>query len=510
MAGAGIAAWGILNAAYGGAAIANGQPLPRFSELWVMILHQAGPSAGLSRSNIKDLEYVKNVWDYLTLGHWTDVVGKLIEEAGGGDVYCPYNRKPVSSFGACSVSRSSQSSSRTPQDAGTTRQPLSISACMPFTPVIFGEAGLAASHDPNQKLGPMGVLDRNFLRTSSPLSYRIDFENLKTATAPAQIVTIRDPLSPRLDLTTFELTQIGFGDVLVPVPAGLKSFETVVDYAYKDDDYDFVIEVHINAWVEGGVFHVNVISIDPETGLPPQDVGIGFLPPENETGRGQGFVSYMIKARPDLPSGTEIRNIADIQFDFGLTIATNQVNPTDPTQGTDPDKEALITLDGAAPVSRVAVLPETLSRRMFTVSWSGEDDEQGSGLRTYEVYVSVDGGPYTLWLTTSDPSSVFTGECGHRYAFYSVAADRVGNVQPHPSGPQATIDIATHKGDANGSGVVDLADLIPVLQGQSRIFSDRLDAGICADVDGDGRLGMAEAIYILQVIAEMRPDAGEP
>jgi len=503
MAGAGIAGWGLLNAVYGGAAIATGHQLPRFSQLWVWLLHQAGPSVGLSRSNIETLESAKNIWDYVTLGHWSDVVAKLIEELGGGDVYCPYNRSPVSSFGACSVLRSSQSVSRTPQDIGTTRQPLSSSSCMPFEPVIFGDAGLAASHDPNQKLGPAGFGDRNFMRTDSILSYHIDFENLESATAPAQIVFIRDRLSEHLDPTTFELVRIGFGDVLVTVPPGLKHFETVVDYAYTDEDHDFRIEVHIEAWLDNGVFHANFISIDPETGLPPQDVGTGFLPPENETGRGQGFISYMIKAGPEVPGGTEIRNIADIQFDSGLTIATNQVDPEDdPSQGTDPEKEALVSIDGIAPASRVAPIPEMLSAREFRISWSGEDDEQGSGLAAYEIYVSVNGGPFTHWLTTTGTSAVFSGECGHQYSFYSLAVDHVGNVQEPPSPPHVTFEIPAVMGDTDGSGEVDLADLVLVLQGLSRTGDVHLGANICADVDGDGRIGMAEAVYILHVLSD--------
>jgi hypothetical protein len=239
-------------------------------------------------------------------------------------------------------------------------------------------------------------------------------------------------------------------------------------------------------------------------------VGIGFLPPENKTGRGQGFVSYMIKAKPGLPSGTEIRNVADIQFDFSRTIATNQVDPTDPSQGTDPNKEALITLDGVAPTSRVtaAVLPPSQSRRVFTLSWSGEDDAAGAGIRTFKIYVSVDGGPYAQWIETTNTSAVFTGECGRRYSFYSMAADYVGNEQEQPVIPPATIEILTHKGDADGSGRLEMADLIAVLQAQSRIVNAHLDASICADVDGDGRLGMAEAAYILQVLADLRQDTG--
>jgi len=41
---------------------------------------------------------------------------------------------------------------------------------------------------------------------------------------------------------------------------------------------------------------------------------------------------------------TVIKNIAYITFDFQETIATNLRNPHDPSQGTDPDKEAFVTI----------------------------------------------------------------------------------------------------------------------------------------------------------------------
>ena len=45
------------------------------------------------------------------------------------------------------------------------------------------------------------------------------------------------------------------------------------------------------------------------------------------TGRGLGCVSYVIRPKPGLATGTEIRNVATIQFDFGEVIDTNQIDP---------------------------------------------------------------------------------------------------------------------------------------------------------------------------------------
>ena len=55
---------------------------------------------------------------------------------------------------------------------------------------------------------------------------------------------------------------------------------------------------------------------------------IGFLPPEDGTGRGNGYFAYLVKPKPGLPAGSEIRNVARITFDYQETIATNQPTST--------------------------------------------------------------------------------------------------------------------------------------------------------------------------------------
>ena len=55
------------------------------------------------------------------------------------------------------------------------------------------------------------------------------------------------------------------------------------------------------------------------------------------------------------------------------------------------------------------------------------------------MYVSDDGGAYTLWQSdTTATSATYTGQVGHTYRFYSVATDPLGLVQPTPSSAQAT------------------------------------------------------------------------
>ena len=305
-----------------------------------------------------------------------------------------------------------------------------------------GKTRVVGALDPNHKASVAGHGPQNHVAGECLLFYRVDFENLESATAPAQIVTIEDPLAAQLDWATFELAQVGFGDIFIPVPGGSQDFHTIVDYTYTDDEITKDIEVEIEAYLEDGVLHVNFFSKDPDTGLPPP-ANVGFLPPEDGTGRGQGHVVYFIRPKDNLPSGTEIRNVAEIQFDYSMTIYTNQVDPLDPGQGTSPDLEALVTIDAAPPTSSVDTLPAVTVTAIFPVSWSGEDDMSGSGIAGYDVYVRQNGGPWVLWLNdTAGQSENFTGENNSTYSFYCIATDNVGHREVKAPQAESTTTIS--------------------------------------------------------------------
>ena len=66
----------------------------------------------------------------------------------------------------------------------------------------------------------------------------------------------------------------------------------------------------------------------------------------------------------------------------------------------------------------------------------------GSGIATYNVFVSDNGGPFVPFqVATNATSATFTGQVGHTYAFYSVATSNVGLVQPTPKTAQATTTV---------------------------------------------------------------------
>jgi hypothetical protein len=197
------------------------------------------------------------------------------------------------------------------------------------------------SVDPNTKMGPGGFGTNGFITASGTLAYRVDFENETNASAPAQQVVITDQLGGNLDWSTFRLAEVGFGDQLIVVPPNSQHFETNVAVSYLGTNFQVQIEAGIQLY--SGLVYANFRSVDPATSLPPP-VNIGFLPPEDGTGRGRGHIAYTISARPNLPTGAQIRNVAQISFDLLPSLATDLIDPHNPASGHDPAKQCLNTI----------------------------------------------------------------------------------------------------------------------------------------------------------------------
>lgn len=310
----------------------------------------------------------------------------------------------------------------------------------------------ASSRDPNALTGPKGVGDANYITADTLLAYRIDFENDAEATAPAQIVEITNQLAESLDWLSVRLTEIGFGEEHISVPAdSAQAFETRVPMDYEGVNFEVEVRAGINT--ETGEVYATFYSYLPDSELPPP-VEIGFLPPEDGTGRGMGQISYTVDHDKGLADGIEIRNIARIVFDQGEEIYTNQVDPHDPGQGTDPSKEALVTIDALVAHSKVAPLP-AVSPNRFTVHWSGTDS--ASGVAGYNIFVREgEDQPWNLWLNdTSANYAVFLGDIGKTYRFYSIATDRVGHIEQKSPLVEAETLVDTLAADLVLTGVID-------------------------------------------------------
>jgi hypothetical protein len=78
----------------------------------------------------------------------------------------------------------------------------------------------------------------------------------------------------------------------------------------------------------------------------------------------------------------------------------------------------------------------------LSVSWSGADTATpggpGSGIASYDVYVSDDNAPFALWLNATTASSAsYPAVDGHVYRFYSRGRDKAGNLEQAAISPDA-------------------------------------------------------------------------
>ncbi len=280
------------------------------------------------------------------------------------------------------------------------------------------------SVDPNDLLGPAGFGPEHFAEPLGAFSYMIEFENTATATAPAQEVVVTHTVNSNLDYSTFELTSFSFGPVLVNIPPGLKHYETTVDF-HNPDNSPLSIDCTFDFNPVTGLFKMTLLSINPATGSLPLDAFAGFLPPNDDTKRGQGFVTYTAHPKTGLPDGTQILQNGVVYFD-GSPLAT-------------PD--FINTTDLNPPTSSVKAI-SALENTDFTVKWTGTDGG-GSGIAAYDVYLKHNGDPFTKWQSaTTDTSAPITGALpGDTYAFYVVAIDNLGHSEAVPASPdwQTTI-----------------------------------------------------------------------
>ena len=181
--------------------------------------------------------------------------------------------------------------------------------------------------DPNEKTGPAGLGTQHGVRSGDELSYVIYFENVVTATAPAQEVIVTDYLDPNLDWTTLRVTDIAWGDQALSLPGDSPIYASRLAVSDYRPGITQTWWVDVNAEVNPliGRLRWTLRTLDPETGELPADPLAGFLPPNDPTRRGEGHVSFTIQPRADAPMDTPLTNSAGIVFDTNAAIETNQV-----------------------------------------------------------------------------------------------------------------------------------------------------------------------------------------
>ena len=231
---------------------------------------------------------------------------------------------------------------------------------------------VVGSWDPNEMVGPAGVGEQHYIGKTQTVEYTILFENKAEAGDAAYRVRVSD----ELDENVFDVSTVKFGE----------TSHDGVGYNWKMKR-------------EG-----NKLSWDIE--------GIE-LPPNVNAPEGEGFVTFSVDLKPDLADGTKIKNKATIIFDKNFPIETN---------------EFVNTLDLKAPVTTMSQVNYDTNLNSICVSCNSKD--QASGVRSYQLFASKNGGDYTYEgqfpSTALYPAEVADGAT---YSFYILATDAVGNAE---------------------------------------------------------------------------------
>ena len=280
------------------------------------------------------------------------------------------------------------------------------------------------SYDPNELVGPAGGGAQHARRSGGEHAFSVYFENLSTATAPAQEVRTQLFLDPaKYDLSTVEIGDVAIGDFRWSPTTDGSAVDERIDLPRPD-----ALGLDITAEVDELTGEVEwfLQSIDPLTGALPQDPDMGFLPPNVDGTEGQGVVQLTVEPK-DLPNGTVIQSDADIYFDLNPVIPTNTW---------------VTKLDDDAPAAGVGALPATTTDTTFPVTWTSSDPT--SAVDSVDLYVATDGSALTFWKTVSPTGSTpYAGTVGHQYGFAAVATDLAGNQATLPGTAQATTSVVT-------------------------------------------------------------------
>jgi hypothetical protein len=180
-------------------------------------------------------------------------------------------------------------------------------------------------------------------------------------------------------------------------------------------------------------------SLDPATGLPPENALRGFLPVNDTTinrfndtipKKGEWFVSFSVQAQRNITQLNSIKAQAFIVFDANAPIETNVwVNNLDPIP----------------PVSRISKIENT-GNFVYRIQTSA-DDGRGSGVAGYDLYYSKNGGPLLLLTANLEANATYIFDKGIKdstYCFVTIARDHTGNTVAFKSLGECCVTISEH------------------------------------------------------------------
>ena len=184
----------------------------------------------------------------------------------------------------------------------------------------YARGTIPQSCDPNEMVGPRGIGNDRYIQSGDWMTYTVYFENKSDATAAAQEVRVTNPLSQYLDWSTFEMGEVSFNN---QIDLGLSGKQTgASEVALNNTAYKVKTTVALDQTKGEVNWYLRIVDPSTETTWP-EDVYAGILPPNDETHRGEGHLTYRVKVREDVPAGVRIDNSATIIFDYNEPIETD-------------------------------------------------------------------------------------------------------------------------------------------------------------------------------------------
>lgn len=281
------------------------------------------------------------------------------------------------------------------------------------------------SVDPNAKYGPGNNFDRKYINHLKDVNYKITFENLATASAPAAFVEIRDTIDKSVfDMSTVRLSAFSWGDSIIVVEPNEQNVSLMKNIKPVHPNFLRIDAVTDTA---NGIIRWRFWTVDTVTLQLTDDPAEGFLPPNIDGVSGAGYVTFSIAPKSSVTNGTVLRNKATIVFDNNAPILTDEWE---------------YRIDTLQPFSVMNTLPPVSYSTSLNVDWSGSDAH--AGINLYSIYVSVNDSTYKVWKElTGLTSAVFNGQLGNTYKFFSVALDKAGNYEDPPADPLNNPDAVT-------------------------------------------------------------------
>ncbi len=108
-------------------------------------------------------------------------------------------------------------------------------------------------------------------------------------------------------------------------------------------------------------------------------------------------------------------------------------------------------VDSTAPTVSIATPGGSTTNPAMPIAWGATD--AGSGVASYDIDVSVDGGPLSPWMSaTGGTAATYIGEAGHTYVFAVRATDHLGNESSWLSSAPLVVSEPPVSGGGGGGG----------------------------------------------------------